>query len=198
MFTTSLNNVCHCGRYQCNKIIFICRIMCKMYTKIQDTKLTPHSWWHHWALLAVITQGHMRMARVMMASPGPLHICQLARAEKWSSGSSYHQNTTSYKEMKTGVHDCYWGVVSSLMDVARCEILVWADMTWGNIGAIDQVTSWGQGLPPSNVDILQVWYPGHDFRCSSHLTLFSHLYCLPSDSCFSQFLLFIVQFVLVI
>ena len=45
------------------------------------------------------------------------------------------------------------GVISSLMDVARCEILVWADMRWGNIvaGAIDQVTSWGQGLPS------QIW-----------------------------------------
>ena len=47
--------------------------------------------------------------------------------------------------MKTGVNFYYWGVGSSLMDVARCEILVWAEVTWGNIvaEAIDQVTSWG-------------------------------------------------------
>ena len=137
--------------------------MCKMFTKI--LKYSAHCiigdcWWHHWALLAVIT-GHRRRGGEWIGRWWP-HQDHQHHQTSGPVRRNGHQGTVI---IKIQPHTKKWkqvsaatgGVIASLMDVARCEILVWADMRWGNIvaGAIDQVTSWGQGLLSSNMDILQ-------------------------------------------
>ena len=153
--------------------------MPNVYTKI--LKYFQRCWWHHCALLGVITGETQGMNQTMNATPGPLHICHLM----WRNG---HQGTvnikTSYKEMKTGVQE------SSLMDVAWCESVVQHDCNivtryWPLIGrewsrdldtghwladtTCNIVTLYqghhsghqlGRGLPTSNMDISYRLQPG--------------------------------------